>query len=472
MCVRLTAIAAWFVVIWTAFGLQMAASADDVAAEPGRERAKQNDRQTTKLTPESSRTAPAEAPTDGNAARVRQLIGQLGADELSQRERAETALVELGPKILELLPREAGSLPAETAERLARVRQTLEKLHVAEAATASRVTLHAQKMPLGEALAAIEKQTGNRIVDHRESFGQQADPLTVTLDLNAAPFWQGLDQVLDSCSLTAYPYGVEAGIFVVRKPDGHVPRSAKASYSGPFRVEAQRLEASRDLRSGQAGSLKLTLAVSWEPRLSPIAIVQQLSAIRAVGDGGQALAGAADDQAEIAAEINDMSSTVELELPLALPERSTAKIASLRGKMAVLLRGSMGEFRFDRLQTDPKPREKIEQKRGDVTVVLDRVRKNRDVWECTLHVCFGRPSRALESYRGWMLSNTAVLIDAHGKQFTPGGYELVSQAQNEVGIKYLYDLEQSPAGMSLVYKTPLAIIEAPLDYELKDLDLP
>lgn len=404
---------------------------------------------------------------------VERLVRQLDAEELGERDAAEKALVALGPGALAALPAELKDLPAEAAERLARVRQQLEKLHVTQSLKPTLITLQGKKMPLEKVLEAFSAQSGNRVVDHRENFGQQADPLTLDVNLSATPFWQALDQVLDLGQLSIYPYGSEgAGVFVVARPKHHSSPKGRVAYAGAFRVEAQRIDASRDLRSGAPGVLRLALALSWEPRLTPIAVVHPLASLKATGDDGEAIA-AADSQGQVDVDIQDTSSTIEFELPMQMPPRRITRLASVKGQLQVLLRGPEGEFRFEKLPIDAKgDDEKVQQTRGDATVSISRVRKNLEVWELTMTARFEHPSRALESHRGWILNNKAVLTDRKGKIIEPGGYEMVGQSGNEVGIKYLFELPQGPKGLAFVYTTPVAIIEVPVDYELRDLPLP
>ena len=50
---------------------------------------------------------------------VRRLVRQLDASQLVEREEAEKGLLELGPKVLDLLPRLTERTPAEVRLRLA-----------------------------------------------------------------------------------------------------------------------------------------------------------------------------------------------------------------------------------------------------------------------------------------------------------------------------------------------------------------
>jgi len=107
-----------------------------------------------------------------------------------------------------------------------------------------------------------------------------------------------------------------------------------------------------------------------------------------------------------------------------------------------------------------------------VTVTVDRLRKNEEIWELHMRVHFDEPSRALESHRTWILDNEAYFLDADQQKIAHGGYEQTRQTENEVGITYLFDLEQGPDKLSFVYETPLSILPLPVDYEFRNLEIP
>jgi CheY-like chemotaxis protein len=249
-------------------------------------------------------------------AQVKQLVRQLDADQLTQRDEAEQALTKLGPDAISLLPPVSDRTPAEVAQRLARVRQALERAEAALATQPALVTLDVE-MPLSEAIAAIAKQTGNRIVDHRVEFGQEASDPKVKLKFAKAPFWQALDEVLDQAHLTVYGFAGERGVYLVNRPEGESNRSGKAAYSGPFRVSAARFEAVRDLRSARNQSLKLFTDVAWEPRIMPIAILQPLDQMRAadvsldgVRVGADSLVGAKDQALPLVEQVVDFATAL------------------------------------------------------------------------------------------------------------------------------------------------------------------
>lgn len=411
------------------------------------------------------------------AEQVKEQVARLNADSLSDRSDAEQMLIKLGSAALDLLPEVTDRTPAEVAQRLSRVRQALEQAQVDAAGQPSHVTLIGEDLPLVDVIARITQQTGNKIVDYRDQFGEEVTEPRIDLKLEKVPYWKALDEVLDKSQLTVYDFAGERGVFLVNRPQNQLPREDHACYAGPFRLEAIRFEALRDLRQVEGRSLKLFLNVAWEPRLMPVAIRQPLEEIKAIGTGNVTIE-VAGSEGEPEASVSDETSSAELQIPLELPPRSVEKITSLKGKLRVMVPGPLQTFRFDQLPVvgeGPKANikvPKVEQRKAGVTVIVDQVRKNNEIWEVRTRIRFDKPGDSLESHRSWILRNEVYLVGADKKRITPGGYEQTRQTENEVGIAYLVELPKGPAGMALVYQTPTTVFELPVEYELHDLELP
>jgi hypothetical protein len=397
---------------------------------------------------------------------VQRLVRQLDDNALAKREAAEQALIGLGPEALKLLPPVTSKTPTEVKVRLERIRNALEKTAAEAAAEASVVTLQGD-MPLSQALAALEQQTKNKLVDLREKFGQQRPDPPVQANFEKTPFWKALDEILDQAGLTLYNFGGQPGtVAFVSRGDGRQARVQTAGYSGLFRFEGVRIQASRDLRNPANQSLRLTLEVNWEPRLSPILVQLPLADLQAQDEAGHAIA--IDSQlGKLEAPVESTIPAVELQVPLVPPERSVKKIASLSGTLMALVPGQIETFEF----SDLEHAKGAEQRRGGVTVVLDQ-RKNLELYELRLRVRFDKAENALESHRGWIYSNEAYLVDADGKQVDNAGYQAFLQEANEVGVAYLFDHEKGLKGCKFVYKTPASLVKIPAKFTLQDLPLP
>jgi hypothetical protein len=130
--------------------------------------------------------------------------------------------------------------------------------------------------------------------------------------------------------------------------------------------------------------------------------------------------------------------------------------------------GKTKTFRFDHLvKAIPQ-----EQHQGSVTVAVDSVRKNRDIWEVRMRIRYDDPSGALASHRGWIFKNQCHLLSPDGTPVEHVGLETTAQSETEVGLSFLFDLPKGPAQYTLTYETPVTIIQAPIKYTLRDIELP
>jgi hypothetical protein len=394
-------------------------------------------------------------------AEVSRLVRQLDDNERSQREAAEKALVELGVEALNLLPPITPRTPAEVKERLGRVRKTLETTSAESIAQPSLVTL-AGEMPLTEALQAMEQQTGNRVTGYERRSGK----VKVTFD--KTPYWQALDEVLDQANLNINEFGGEASALVLTaRPENQASRTATGVYSGVFRLEALRLESRRDLRNPAVNGMRLSLGVTWEPRVAPIGLRQQLSEITVVDDRGEAIS-VAGNQGALNASAELGMSAIEFGIPLPLASREAKRIASIKGRFTALVPGRVESFEF----TDIGTARDVEQARAGVVVTFERLRQNVDLYELRMALRFDDAANALESHRGWVYQNEAYLTDKDGKKLENVGFQATRQETNEVGVAYLFDLPDGPEGCKFVYKTPALVLQLPVEYELKDIELP
>lgn len=404
----------------------------------------------------------------GLAAQVADLVRQLDDRQLSVRDEAERKLLALGSDALPLLPEITERTAAEIATRVARIQQKLLRSRALAAAEPTLVTLRGENLSLDAAIKELEKQTGNRIVDQREA------PADVKLkaDFDKTPYWRAFDELLDQGKLTLYGYAGQRGAYIVNRPEGVLPRVGQAHYAGPFRFEPLRFEAVRDLRNDSMRSLKLYMEVSWEPRLQPFAIVQSLSQLSATDSDGKQLDVAGDSEPE--ASVREGVSAAELEIPLALPDRSVKSMALLKGKILALVPGPAEDFRFAGLPVAAKnaPARRVEQRKAATTVVVDHVRRNNEAWEVAVRVKFESPGAALESHRSWIFDNQAFFEGADKQPIMPGGIEQTLQSADEFGVNYYFDLKDGPQKLTFVYRTPIVVLEIPLDYEFRNLPLP
>ena len=401
--------------------------------------------------------------------KVRRLVRQLDANELAKRDEAEAKLIALGPDVLVELPllSKRSRLSAEIEQRLKRIRYTLEKVAAASATHATLVTLNGE-MKLSEIFAALEVQTGNRIVDFRDRFGQQQSESVVLVDFERIPFWDAFDQILDQAGLATYAYGGEKNsLAIVARDEKQLPAHGRSSYAGVFRFEATQIRANRELRNPNLDTLRLGMEIMWEPRLNPISLEQPLDGVTAIdGDGNELLVDR--QQGTLESPVQNTISAVEMVIPLALPDRDVRTISSLKGNLTALVPGRVARFTFD----DFEGVRNVEQRQAGVTVVLQRYRKDADLHEIRLLVQFNKSSGALASHRGWIYTNESYLIDPEGNRVNHAGFETTRQGVDEAGFSYKFVVENDLKGYRFIYETPAAIIPLRVAYELKDIPLP
>lgn len=418
--------------------------------------------------------------------KIERLIRQLDADTAALRDQAEQALLELVParddEASEALLRKLSSLdervPEEVRLRLARIVQQVATRLANRTVAPTRMTLAAEQLDLGQLLSQIDRQTGNRLVDYRESFGQDHGPRAVTVAIDDQPFWPALDRILDAAGLDLYPFSGAAGLAVVEREPGAMPRQARARngqvcYAGSFRIEAVKVACQRNLRQTRQDSLRVELEIAWEPRLRPISLSQPASKLSAVDRGGAPFT-VASPRASLDVEVPSGSHAIELTVPLVLPQGPSANIARLGGQLTALVPGKSVEFRFDHLPAGNGPPKAPArgQQQGGVTVTLDRVRRNHELWEIHMRLRVDGPVDALESHRGWVFQNLTYLEDRQGEVVDHAGFETVRQTDEEIGLAYFFDLPDSIENYTWIYRTPASIVRVPVPYELRDLPLP
>jgi hypothetical protein len=176
----------------------------------------------------------------------------------------------------------------------------------------------------------------------------------------------------------------------------------------------------------------------------------------------------AQPEAVLATEVPTGTQATELILSFDAPPRDVGEIGSLRGRLRALVPGRQAKFRFDDLSRAAGKSQRI----GGVEVRVDAVRRNNAIWEVHMRLRLDEDNHALESHRGWAYQNLSYLVDQNGESIDNAGLETTLQRPNEVGVAYFFDLPDGVDGLTWVYETPAAIVELPVDYEIKDILLP
>ncbi len=418
-------------------------------------------------------TLPGQADTSAESAvlqeRVGQLVRQLNAEDRAVREAAEEALQQLGVDALQFLPAKDSAMPAETQQRVDRVRQMFERAAANRNTEASRITLQG-RFTLDELLQAIQQQTGNRLIDFRGRLGQSQDPLRIRVSAQEEPFWVLLDRILDQEGLSVYNYvGEPRALGIVQCPPGERPRTGQAAIRGPFRIEPIELTAVRSLRSTINCGLRLRLEVLWEPRLVPLVVRQDYSEVHVTGNDDRPIE-VVVGQGSMEVPVQSTVAGVEFTIPLELPPRSVDRIERLQGRLMALVPGKEEVFVFE--FEDLAEARNIVQQRGGLQVTLDRVRRNGAVYEFRLRLRMPNAEQAFQSHLDWVANNIAYLVGPDGTRIENPNLERFLERSDEVGYAYLFPVAGDLSGYRFVYQSPVAMIELPIEYEIEGIPLP
>ena len=398
---------------------------------------------------------------------VAELVEQLDAGRNQARQSAEDQLIALGIEAIDHLPAMDGNTPREVRMRLTRIRKLLETQAAAEASQSSLVTLDGS-YELAEALEAIHAQTGNRIVDYRQRFGQPADKIEVHLSLDNSPFWVAIQQLMERADLSIYPYsGEPRAISLISSDPSAIRATAYWSSDQAFRFAAVRAVAQRDFRDVRQTSLRLAVEVMWEPRLTPIVLRVPLGRIQATDDQGRPILVTAESEV-LETPVQSTVPTVVLNIPVELPRRDVHMIRQLQGEISAIVPGRHTTFEFGELDKSHD----MSKTQGAVTVTVVATGANGPVLEVRILVEYDRAFDALDSHRAWIYENEVFLRSEEKERTEHSGYEVYQRGENQVGLSYKFVALEDLEGQTLVYRTPATLSVQRLRFDLKDIPLP
>lgn len=200
--------------------------------------------------------------------RVKAAVAGLASSDFEVREKANGDILLWGEKVAPQLKR---AYPAVTdAEARRRLAVILQRLEFDRLSTARKVTLIAERITAPNALRQIAHNAGYRF--RADGLGDEIEKKKVYyFDLKDKPFWEVADAICNASGLGLQVD--EDGTIRAFNQDTYSPN---VSYSGPFRIVANQIHASRYLQlsglSKQAlptanpESLSLNLTVFAEPK--------------------------------------------------------------------------------------------------------------------------------------------------------------------------------------------------------------
>ena len=392
--------------------------------------------------------------------KVAKLSSDLDSPKQAIRDQAEAELITLGPVVIEFLPPIGADASAEWKMRIDRLRDTLEKLEMQEFTMPSTVTLSGS-MTGRQALTKIAEETGNTInVGDAPNLDRE-----VVTDFDSTPFWEAFDEVVDQLELTVSG-GDGENIQLVPRAANAPFRIAAAGYSGVFRMEPLTVQKTYQLQDPAQSTLQIQVLLSWEPRLAPVFVKFPMEAMELICDDGQVL------QSKMNAEETEFvpagGSQLQVALNFVLPERKAKKILRWNGKVFVSIPGKPATLEFDELMKEGKKTATV----GNLKVVLEKARKNRDIYEVLVGISLDSPGQTAEAFRGWTNTHEAFLMDKNNKRLEHVGWSTTRMNDKEIGLSYLFDIEKGLEGCKFMYRAPGSVVDQTAEFELEDVPLP
>ncbi len=392
---------------------------------------------------------------------MRSALRRLEADNVATRDAAEVELIGMGTGILPLLPEITPRTSGEMKGRLQRIRQALQKENVEAFFEPSKVTLEGE-LELSKVIQQLQQQSGNAI----ELQGAEGMAATkIELAAKDEDFWVVMSDVMRQAKLRINSYGSTDGSLVLTA--GGTESDVSPFNTGPFLVQAVSVQSRKFFGSQLDGQLDLSFMLAWEPRLKPVFMQIPMSTLKATTSSGSELP-ATNPQATLEIPLNLGGCSAQVDLQLQRPNRSEAALESLSGELVIAVPGERHQYIFKRFGNGARQSEKY----GDVTVTLEGARRNGAVYEIRVLASFADAQGALESFRGWILSNEAYLLDAKDKRTENVGLQTYAITSDSVGIAYLFQINSDPDSYRLVYESPAAISKQTIRYELKNIELP
>lgn len=328
----------------------------------------------------------------------------------------------------------------------------------------STVTIHERGIHLDAALGLLREQTGNAIVDLRGRYGAEAPNPAIDVDLEAVPFLRALDEVAARAGVAVTPFTGDGSLGIV-SADATAAARPPVEYAGPFRIALNRIVVQRDFEAG-AATARIALAVGWEPRVRPMLLSIKSDRVETTDDQGRPV------RPQVATESGDVpvhaeNPSAEVVVNLAAPERSAAKLASLRVRAEATLPADVKTFRFPRLDQGATIRQ------GNVAASLRGVEVDEQIWKVGVVLEYRDGGPAFESFRQGLLDNRAWIEKADGSKLEHGGSSSTGGDGGRYEFEYLFfDAPGAPSDYQLVYEAPGAIVAVPIDVTFKDVPLP
>ncbi|MFP6766757.1 MAG: hypothetical protein VB859_01215 [Planctomycetaceae bacterium] len=397
------------------------------------------------------------AKTKQLAREIQQLVVELGNNRRATRERAQTKLLSLGPRILDHLPPPSSLKNVATRAAVRRIRRSLEQTQAIRSAEASRVTLEGT-FPLEKIVEAISRQSGNplKLVAVPDALRSRSFPVR----FDKQTYWDVLDRLAARTGLISRPGTIALTPGPTPDPVGSIARP------GPFRVVATS-RTPRKIPGSDQLLIPLRLAWTAEPRLRPLYLVCRPADFRARGhfrDGSSRPLAPRSPDATLELPLGSDDPRLQLRLDFQSAATAPLEEIALVGRANVWLAAGTQAFRFPR----PSQSSKSASRRAGVAVVLQSakflpIENDRFNAVVQIQVNYESGGPAFESHRTGLLYNRAYLVNTAKQRVKFSRLETPRLGDGTAQITYHFkELDGRPADWDFVFEAATLIIKVPV----------
>jgi hypothetical protein len=390
---------------------------------------------------------------------LEELTKGLDSNKLNERDKAEAKIIELGPRVIDLLPPVSDDISGESQMRIDRIRSVLEKRENFDLSKPSLVTLRGS-MTGREAIEKISDATKNKI-----KLGENPElNKTVLTEFEETPYWEALDEILDQMGLTI-PAEDGMEMDLATRVTSAPLRIESSSYAGVFRMVPLMVSKNSDLQNPDNNYLSISLLFAWEPRIEPSLLTLLPNTMKIVCDNGETLQPKSQEPIEFSAAAG-CQTVVNLEL--ALPSREATKIKSLSGELEAIVPGRMASIAFTSLDST------IDKTltNGMLSVTLEKTRKNRKVHEILLGIAVKDTEEVTSSINAWSSIQDAYLFDKQLNRIEHVGWSTTRMGDRDYGLSYLFDHQPGLEGCRFVFRGPGSLHRGKVEFEIAEIELP
>lgn len=393
------------------------------------------------------------------------LVVLLGAPSREARDRAEESIAAMGPSVLDDLGRIEPDTTGETRLRVARLIARLERSMLESSVEPAHVTLAAKDLSARALLERIAEQSGNRIELADDVMSGPAGERRVSIAVERATYWEAIDETMRGANL-ALDCSDQGEQLRITAASGRRPPGVA---TGPLFVMLPRIE-----RGGtpKARSLKLTVRLVWEPRLSPLVIRLPMESVQAEGPAGEAIP-PTSRLAVLEAAVGPDSRWVDITLPFSAIDHPPDSLGMVRGTVRLWL--AAGEHDFERAIAEDRPPARI--RVGDAEVTFSALERSGRRLRVAAQVAYDRPEEPLASHRMWLTDRELMLVpdpdDAAAAPMRPDRQRVERRRETGLDIAAEFTLPETVGKRAVVrWRLPAGFREVPVEFIIRNVPLP